>query len=114
MSVLLFVVAAWILLVALYGVVTSHHLVHLVICLAVAQTSTYLLLLGIGYRSGAIAPYFADRPATTPAVDPVVQALVLTDIVVGAAVLALLLALALQVHKQTGSFDPRDLTTMRG
>ena len=47
---------AWLVLVGLYGVVTSRHLVHLVICLSVMQASTYVLLLGVGYRTGAKAP----------------------------------------------------------
>ena len=85
MSVFPFVVVAWILMVGLYGVVTSRHLVHQIVCLIVVQSSTYVLLLGVGYVTGAVAPYFFDVPDHTPAVDPVVQALALTDVVVEAA-----------------------------
>ena len=74
MQVFPFVVVAWILGVGLYGVVTSRHLVHQIICLIVVQSSTYVLLLGVGYVTGAVAPYFFDVPNHTPAVDPVVQA----------------------------------------
>jgi multicomponent Na+:H+ antiporter subunit C len=104
-----YAVAVWLLLVGLYGVVTSRNLVHQVVCLSVVQASTYLILLAIGYRSGAAAPVFIDIAATRPAVDPVVQALSLTDVVVGATVSALLLAIVVQVHKRTGSLDPEDL-----
>jgi multicomponent Na+:H+ antiporter subunit C len=83
-----FVVVAWILGVGLYGIVTSRHLVHLIMCLIVVQSSTYVLLLGVGYVTGAVAPYFYDI-GSTPAVDPVAQALALTDVVVEAAVTAL-------------------------
>ena len=114
MSFLPFAIAIWIFLVGLYGVVTSHHLVHLVICLSVVQSSTYLLLLGIGYRTNGAASIFVDIPPNTKAVDPVVKALTLTDVVVGAAVTALLLALAVQAHKRFGSVDPDDLTALRG
>ena len=93
---------------------TSRNLVHLVICLSVVQSSTYVLLLAIGYRSGAPAPIFADIPPGTPAVDPVVQALTLTDVVVGATVTALLLALAVQAHKRFGTLDPDELDALRG
>ena len=82
-----FVVVAWILAAGLYGMVTSRHLIHLIICLIVVQSSTYVLLLGVGYVTGAVAPYYFDVPVHTPAVDPVVQALALTDVVVEAAVL---------------------------
>ena len=53
MSVLPYVVAVWLLLAGLYGVVTSRHLVHLVLCLGVMQSSTYVLLLAIASRSRA-------------------------------------------------------------
>lgn len=109
-----YVVAAWLFLVGLYGIVTSRHLVHLVMCVSVMQASTYVLLLGIGYRSGAQAPVYADIPAGSKIVDPVVQALTLTDVVVEATVAALLLALAVQAHKRFGTADPDELTAMRG
>ena len=65
-----FVVVAWIVAVGLYGMVTSRHLVHQIVCLIVVQSSTYVLLLGVGYKTGAVAPYFSDIPVHTPAVDP--------------------------------------------
>ena len=114
MTFLPYAVAAWLFLIGLYGVITSRHLIHLTVCLAVVQSSTYVFLLSIGYRRGAGAPIFADVPPGTVAVDPVVQALTLTDIVVGATVMALLLALATQVHKRRGSLDPKHLRPMRG
>lgn len=109
-----FLAGAWLFLVGLYGIVTSRHLVHLIMCLVVVQTSTYLLILGVGYRVGASAPIFADIPVGTPAVDPVTHALMLTDIVVEATVMALLLALAIQAEERAGSVDPEQLRMMRG
>jgi multicomponent Na+:H+ antiporter subunit C len=109
-----YAVAAWLFVIGLYGVVTSRNLVHLVICLGVIQSSSYVLLLAIGYRTGAAAPIFADIPVGTPAVDPIVQALMLTDIVVEVTVVALLLALAVQVHKRHGTLDPDKLQKLKG
>jgi multicomponent Na+:H+ antiporter subunit C len=109
-----FVVVAWILAVGLYGIVTSRHLVHQIICLIVVQSSTYVLLLGVGYVTGAVAPYFYDVPVHTAAVDSVVQALALTDVVVEAAVTALLLAFAVQADKRFGTLDPHELVKLRG
>jgi len=114
MSYLPYAVAIWILLVGLYGLITSRNFVHLIICLSVVQSSTYVLLLAIGYRTGAAAPIFADIKPGTPAVDPVVQALMLTDIVVEVTVAALLLALAVQAHKRHGTVDPDKLRQLRG
>jgi len=109
-----YAVAGWLLLWGLYGIVKSRNLVHLIICLVILQSSTYVLLLAIGYKASAFAPVFADMPLGTPAVDPVVQALMLTDIVVEATVAALLLALAVQVYQRAGSLDPRELVRLEG
>ncbi len=114
MSFFPYAVAAWLFLVGLYGVVSSHNLIHMVICLSIMQSSTYVLLLSIGYRHGAAAPIFADIPVGSRAVDPVVQALALTDVVVEATVVALLLALAVQAHKRFRTLDPAKLTPLRG
>jgi multicomponent Na+:H+ antiporter subunit C len=114
MAYLPYAVAVWLLLVGLYGLVSSQNLIHAVICLSVVQSSTYVLLLSIGYRGAAAAPIFADMPTGSRAVDPVVQALTLTDIVVEATVVALLLALAVQAHKLFGTLDPAKLTPLRG
>ena len=114
MTVLPYLLGAWLFLVGVYGVATSRNLIHLVLCLSVCQSSTYVLLLAIGYRKGGTAPVFKEIARRTEAVDPVVQALVLTDIVVSVAVSALLLALALDAHKRRGSLDPDELHAMRG
>lgn len=114
MSYLPYAVSAWLLLIGLYGLVTSRNLIHLVICLSVVQSSTYVLLLAIGFRRHAAAPVFADIPTSTKAVDPVVQALTLTDIVVEATVVALMLALAVQAHKRFHTLDPAELNPVEG
>ncbi|HEX4024938.1 MAG TPA: cation:proton antiporter subunit C [Steroidobacteraceae bacterium] len=112
-GILPWLIAAWLFAVGLYGIVSSRNYVHLIGCLAVCQSATYVLLLAIGLHRGAGPPIFYDHPPGTRAVDPVVQALVLTDIVVGAAVTALLLAIALQVQKRRGSVDPQALRPLR-
>lgn len=109
-----FVVSAWIVLCGLYGIVGSRNLVHLVICVAVVQSASYVLLMGIGYRTQGVAPIFHDLPLGTTVVDPVVQALMLTDVVVEATVMALLLALAVRAHATTGTLDPDSFHPLRG
>ncbi|GII94522.1 sodium:proton antiporter [Sinosporangium siamense] len=107
-----YLTAGWIVLAGFYGIVTSRNLVHVVVCLSVAQSATYLLLLSVGYRWGATAPVFSDIRPGRPVVDPVVQAMTLTDVVVGATVTALLLALTVQVSKRRGTVDPDALRTL--
>ncbi|MFJ9852460.1 sodium:proton antiporter [Streptomyces sp. NPDC101150] len=115
MSVLPYAIAGWLFLVGCYGLATSRNLLHAVGCLAVCQSSTYVLLLAIGYRKGGTAPVFSDiAPGSRPVVDPVVQALVLTDIVIGATVTALLLSLVIQIAKRHRTVDPDELSELRG
>ncbi len=113
MSFLPFAVAAWLFLIGLYGVVSSRNLIRTILSLTVVQSATYLVLLGVGYKTGGKAPIFADIPQVSSAVDPVVQVLVLTDIVIEATVSGLLLALAVQAHKRFGSLDPKDLRALQ-
>lgn len=114
MSILPYFVAAWVFLIGVYGIVTSRDLVHAVVCLSVCQSSTYVLLLAIGYRWGGTAPVFSGIPPHTAVVDPVVQAMTLTDVVVNAAVTALLLAITIQVRKRHGTTDPDKLRSLQG
>ena len=110
-----YVVAAVILLLGVIGVARSRNLVHAVVCLAVAQSATYVLLISIGYQHGGIAPIFSSSSKTPKhVVDPVVQALTLTDIVVSATVTSLLLALTIQIAKQHDTIDPDELRSLRG
>ena len=114
MSYLPYLLATWLFVIGFYGVVTSRHLVHLAVCLTVMQSSTYVLLLAIGYRKGGTSPIFKGIPPGTRVGDPVVQALTLTDVVVSVVVLALVLGLAMQAHRDTGTADPDRLHAIRG
>jgi multicomponent Na+:H+ antiporter subunit C len=114
MNALPYLVAGWICLVGLYGIVTSRNLIHLALCLTVTQSSTYVLLLTVGYVKGGGPPIFKDVKLGTTAADPVVQSLTLTDIVVSVTVLALILALALDVHREKGTVDPDEIVEMHG
>jgi len=74
-----------------------------------------VLLVAVGYQSGAAAPVQGEgTPVPGPVVDPVVQALTLTDIVVSATVTALLLGLVIQIAKLHGTVDPDRLNDLRG
>jgi multicomponent Na+:H+ antiporter subunit C len=114
-SVYAYVVAGALLLLGGLGIARSRDLVHSVVCLSVAQSGTFVLLLAIGYQEGAPAPVFGSTSAPTNQVtDPLVQALALTDIVVSGTVTALLLALAVQIGKQHGTTDPDELSALEG
>jgi multicomponent Na+:H+ antiporter subunit C len=110
-----YAVGGWLMLAGILGIVRSTNLIHAVVCVSVAQSGTYVLLLTIGYQSGAVAPIFGSgTPPGTPVVDPVVQALTLTDVVVSATVTALLLALVIQIARRHGTIVPDELHALRG
>ena len=115
MSFLPYVVAAWLLLIGLYGVVSSTNLIRTVLSLTIVQSSTYLVLLGVGYRTGGKAPIVADIPTSSKLVDPVVQVLVLTDVVIEAPVTALLVSPPTRRigRSPTGSVAGRHATAWR-
>lgn len=92
--------AAWLFLLGLFGVVTSRHWVHLILCLTVTQSGTYVLLLAV-----------AARPDAT---DPLIHALMMVDVVGEAAIAGLLLALAVLAHQRSGKSDPRHPGNVRG
>ena len=114
MSYLPYAVAAWLCLVGLAGVATSKNLIHLAVCLTVTQSSSYVLLLSVGYVKHGVAPIFVGTKLGTAAVDPVVQALTLTDVVVSVAVIGLILALALDAHRLSGTVDPDGIADVSG
>src|SRR5579875_1399848 len=113
MSFLPYAVVAWVFVVGLVGVIASRNLVRTVLCMTVIQSSSYVLLLAVGYRAGGKAPIVADIPSTSTLVDPVVQVLVLTDIVIEATLAALLLAMVVQAHKRFHSLGPDDMRPLR-
>ena len=114
MSHAMYFVSIWVLLWGLYGIVSSKNLVHQCICVALVQSSTYILLLAVGYRVGGTAPFFADVPPGTSVVDPIVQSLMLTDVVVEATVMALLLAMVVKAHEIADTIDPEELRVLYG
>lgn len=114
MSYLPYVAAVWLFVIGFYGVATSRNVVHLTLCLSVMQSSTYVLLLAIGYRTGATAPIFTNLKTPVRTVDPIVQALTLTDVVVSVVVAALILAIAVNLHRRGRGSDPDLLREVRG
>ena len=114
MNILAYFVVVWLILIGLYGMITSRNIIHLINCLTIVQSSSYILLIMIGFKRGGTAPIVKDLPLNSNFVDPVVQALTLTDVVVSAVVSALLLSLAIQTYKQFRTLDPNKLAAMKG
>jgi multicomponent Na+:H+ antiporter subunit C len=109
-----YLISFWLIFVGILGIALSNHLVRIINCLIVSQSSTYILLLVAGFRENSGAPVFYDVAPGTPSVDPVVQSLVLTDIVIGASVMALLLSFTLRQFRLTETVDPAGIKEVSG
>ena len=107
MSAAPYLAAAAIFVLGIYGAIVARHVVQQILCVSVAQSGTYVLLLALGFRFGAGPPVFNTAPPSRVlGVDPLVQALALTDVVVSAATTALLLAIVMQIAKRGGTTRP--------
>ncbi len=112
-----YAVAILLFLLGLYGVITQHNLVRILLNLGVMESATFLFLILLGYRSGATAPIFYEPqivPGQTPVVDPIMQALALTSIVIGVVTLAMALSLIIQIARQYHTLDSRRIRDLRG
>ena len=96
-----------VILVGIYGVVTSPNLIKKVMCLSLVESMVILQFLGAGFRRGGGAPVL--NQGVEVFVDPVPHALMLTAIVIGVCFNALAVALIVKLHHQRGTVDTREL-----
>jgi NADH:ubiquinone oxidoreductase subunit K len=85
--------------VGLYGLLFSRHLIKLVVALQILVKAAVLGLVLAGYSSGQVQ---------------LGQSLAVTVIVADTVVAVIGLALAVQVRRQIGTLDVRDLSQLRG
>ncbi|MBT8507749.1 cation:proton antiporter [Methanomicrobiaceae archaeon CYW5] len=108
-----FIAAAILIIIGIATIVTQHHLIKMVMGLAVVEAGVNLLLVATGYREGGVAPIFTNAPSTEM-VMPTVQAMTLTNIVIGIATTALLLSFVMIIYRKYGSADVRDMRRLKG
>lgn len=111
---IIYILAVFLFLVGLYGVVAKRNLIKIVIGLAIMEYSVNLFLILIGYVRGGTAPILSEEVGKKVFVDPLPQAMVLTAIVIGLATTALLLAIAIRIYKKYGTFDIREIKNLKG
>ena len=102
------------ILLGLYGIMTRHHLIRILLGIGLLGNGVNLFLVTVGFRPKAAAPILMGEALQANGiipsmVDPLPQALVLTSIVIGVGVLALGLALAVRVRAAHGTLDTRVL-----
>ena len=99
------------ILIGLWGLLTHHNILRVIIGFTLMGTGTHIVTVAIGYVSNGTAPII-DRTldasqAASRVVDPIPSALVVTAIVIGMAVTAVMLAFAIRLYdsKKTLSID---------
>jgi multicomponent Na+:H+ antiporter subunit C len=111
---IVYILAVFLFLIGLYGVVVKRNLIKIVIGIAIMEYSVNLFLILIGYVKDGTAPIITDQVSEIVFVDPLPQAMVLTAIVIGLATTALLLAIAIRIYKKYGTFDIREIKNLKG
>lgn len=97
------------ILIGLYGALTNHNILRMIVAFTVANTGVNLVMVAVGYLHGRTAPILDEAvpvaDAVTRIIDPVPQALVLTAIVIGVGVTALMLAYAYKLYETKRTLD---------
>ncbi len=95
------------ILIGIYGLMTTKHMIKLIIALNVMELGANIFIISIGFVAHGLAPiYTADLPNQAFSfVDPLPQAMVLTAIVIGFGVSALGLVVAQNIYKKHGTYD---------
>jgi multisubunit Na+/H+ antiporter MnhC subunit len=105
------------ILIGLYGALTLHNIMRMIVSFTVAGTGINLVLVAVGYIHGRSAPIIDSSLPAAEAVermiDPLPQALVLTAIVIGLGTTALMLAYAYKLYTLKGSLDIADCKELK-
>ncbi len=100
--------AIGLIVIGIAGLVISKNLYRILLALVIAEAGANMMLVLAGFRFDAIAPIVTGQ--STQMVDPVPQAMVLTAIVIGVGIQALALSLIMQVYRNYGTLDMREIS----
>jgi len=101
------IVGLSLIVIGLYGIVSTKHVIRMLIALNILEVGANIWIISIGYVKGGVAPIYTGEAASVASrfVDPLPQAMVLTAIVIGFGVTALGLAFARRMYAQYGTYD---------
>jgi multicomponent Na+:H+ antiporter subunit C len=97
------ITACLVILIGLYGIITSRQIVKTILCMNLVQTAAILLLLSMASSTGQSVPIVGMGVGDM--VDPLPQALMITAIVIGASVTALGLFMSGKIFHYYGSLS---------
>ncbi|MDR2179125.1 MAG: cation:proton antiporter subunit C [Synergistaceae bacterium] len=109
-----YVLVAFLVIMALYSILTQKNLIKICIGIAVLGSSVNFFLVLLGYRQGGGIPVYYLAGAKKTMVLPTPQCLTLTAIVIALATTALMLSLVILIHKHYGTLNVDEIRRLRG
>jgi multicomponent Na+:H+ antiporter subunit C len=103
------IAALGLMLLGLYALLTTKHIIKMIVGLNVFEVGLNLFIITIGYVKGGIAPILTDSNSIKDFVDPLPQAIVLTAIVIGFGITAVALMVARKIHETYGTYDINEI-----
>jgi multicomponent Na+:H+ antiporter subunit C len=103
------IAAIILMLLGLYSLLSTKHIIKMIIGLNVFEVGLNLFIITIGYNANGIAPILTKTNNISDFVDPLPQAIVLTAIVIGFGVTAVALMVAKKIYAQHGTYDINEI-----
>ncbi len=101
-----------IILIGLYGMVTSENIIKSIICFSIIETALILLFLNLGNIGLGDIPIIIEGIPNM--VDPLPQALMITTIVIGASTTALAFMISIKIFHYYGTLEWDELLEREG
>lgn len=101
-----------IIIIGLYGMVTSENIIKSIICFSIIETALILLFLNLGNVGLGDIPIIIDSVSNM--VDPLPQALMITTIVIGASTTALAFMISIKIFHYYGTLEWDELLEREG
>ena len=111
-----YILALAIICLALFGIIISGNYFKKLLCLSLLQTGVIIFFITLGKINGGKVPVLEcfDLEKCGDIVDPLPQVLMLTAIVVGVATTSVGLAIVIQIRKNFGTIEERELIELEG
>jgi multicomponent Na+:H+ antiporter subunit C len=98
--------AAFLLLIGLYGMLAQRNLVKKLMAMNILQVAVILFFIALADKSGATVPIeIHGVHSATAYINPLPHALMLTAIVVGVSTTGVALALLIRIHRRYGTLE---------
>lgn len=103
------IAAIILMLLGLFTLLTTRHIIKMIVGLNVFEVGLNLFIITIGYNQDGIVPILTKGSSVSDFVDPLPQAIVLTAIVIGFGITAVGLMVAKKIYLKYGTYDINEI-----